>query len=54
MNVDFLFYMQNTHVEVWYFFQWPACKQSFLSCMAFSVYEVVWAACLLHSWFVYL
>ena len=21
MNVDFLFYMQNTHVEVWYFFQ---------------------------------
>ena len=21
MNVDFLFYMQSTHVEVWYFFQ---------------------------------
>ena len=30
-----------------------SCKQRFLSCMAFSVYEVVLVACLSHSWFVY-
>ena len=29
------------------------CKQSFLSFMAFSVYEVVCVACLSRSWFVY-
>ena len=29
------------------------CEQKFLSCMAFSVYEVVRVACLPRSWFVY-
>ena len=29
------------------------CKRSFLFCMAFSVYKVVWVACLSRSWFVY-
>ena len=29
------------------------CEQKFLSCMAFSVYEVDRVACLSRSWFVY-
>ena len=29
------------------------CEQRFLSCMAFSVYEVVSFACVSRSWFVY-
>ena len=36
--------------------KWPfsvPCEQRFLSCMAFSVYEVIRVACLSHSWFVY-
>ena len=36
--------------------KWPfsvPCEQRFLSCMAFSVYEVIRVACPSHSWFVY-
>ena len=32
-------------------YKWVPCQQRFLSCMAFSVYEVV--ACQSRSWFVY-
>ena len=29
------------------------CEQRFLSCMAFSVHEVICVACVSRSWFVY-
>ena len=34
-------------------YKWVPCEQRFLSCMAFSVYEVVRVACQSRGWFVY-
>ena len=34
-------------------YKWVPCEQRFLSCMAFTVYEIVRVACQSRSWFVY-
>ena len=50
LNICLLNNIPNLCEVVW---EILPCKQRFLSCMAFSVYEVVWVACLSCSWFIY-
>ena len=43
---------KNTGKIAGFFVHLP-CEQRFLSCMAFSVSEVIRVACLSHSWFIH-
>lgn len=53
-SLDFYMYVQNTFVQEQYF-EFKVClpyEKRFLSCITFSIYEVVCMACLSHSSFV--